>query len=60
MQLSADKVNVNIEEGTVIITGYEISEIIAEVGTDELLAEMDYSDVMAFVTQTEQDKKDEA
>lgn len=60
MQLSAEKVNVNIEEGTVIITGYDIDEIVAEVGTKELLEAMDYSDVMQFVTDAERDKKEDS
>ena len=59
MELTVEKVNVDLEMGSVIITGYELSDIISEVGAIELLKEMDYSDVFDFVMQAEQDKKTE-
>lgn len=60
MELQAEQVNVNIERGTVIITGYDIDEIISEIGTETLLQSMDYSDIMEYVTEVENDKADEA
>lgn len=59
MELTVEKVNVDLEMGSVIITGYDLSDIISEVGATELLKEMDYSDVSDFVMQAEQDKKTE-
>ena len=46
MELAAEKVNVDLEMGTVIITGYDVSDIISEIGTEELLQAMDYSDIL--------------
>lgn len=59
MELQAEKVNVDLENQTVIITGVDVSEVIDELGTDVLLEAMDYSDVVDFVGQVEQDKADE-
>lgn len=59
MELTVTKVNVDLETGTVILTGFDTSEIITEVGATELLNAMDYSDVMDYVVQTEKDKADE-
>ena len=59
IEISADKLNVNLENGTVILTGIEASEIVTEVGATELLNAMDYSDIMDYVVQTEKDKADE-
>ena len=58
MELTADKVNVNLEMGTVIITGYDVSDIISEVGTEELLQAMDYADVVQFVAEVEAERKE--
>ena len=58
MELAAEKVNVDLEMGTVIITGYDVSDIISEVGTEELLQSMDYADVMQFVVESEAEKEE--
>ena len=58
MELSAEKVNVDLEMGTVIITGYDLSDIISEIGTEELLQAMDYADVMQFVVESEAEKEE--
>ena len=58
MELAAEKVNVDLEMGTVIITGYDVSDIISEIGTEELLQAMDYSDVMQFVSEVEAEKEE--
>jgi hypothetical protein len=58
MEIAADKVNVDLERGTVIITGYDLSDIISEIGTEELLLAMDYADIMQFVAETEDDSED--
>lgn len=58
MELAAEKVNVDLEMGTVIITGFDVSDIISEVGTEELLQAMDYADVMQFVTDCEAEKEE--
>lgn len=59
MELSVTKANVNLEDGTVIITGYDVADIISEVGTEELLRQMDYSDILDFVAEVEKEKADE-
>lgn len=56
MELSVSKANVNLEEGTVIITGYDIADVISEIGAAELLKEMDYSDILDFISEVEEDK----
>ena len=58
MELAAEKVNVDLEMGTVIITGYDVSDIISEIGTEELLQAMDYADVMQFVVESEAEKEE--
>ena len=59
MELSVTKANVNIEDGTVIITGYDVADVISEIGTEELLKQMDYSDILDFVAEVEKEKADE-
>ena len=58
MELAADKVNVDLEMGTVIITGYDVSDIISEIGTEELLQAMDYADILQFVSEVEAEKEE--
>ena len=58
MELAAQKVNVDLEMGTVIITGYDVSDIISEIGTEELLQAMDYSDILQFVSEVEAEKEE--
>lgn len=58
MELAAEKVNVDLEMGKVIITGYDVSDIISEIGTEELLQAMDYADVVQFVSDIEAEKKE--
>ena len=58
MELAVEKVNVDLEMGTVIITGYDVSDIISEIGTEELLQAMDYADIMQFVTKSEAEKEE--
>ena len=58
MELAAEKVNVDLEMGTVIITGYDVSDIISEVGTEELLQAMDYADILQFVSEVEAEKEE--
>jgi len=59
MELAANKVNVDLEMGTVIITGYDVSDIISEIGTEELLQAMDYADVVQFVSEVEAEREEE-
>lgn len=59
MELSVTKANVNVEDGTVIITGYDVADVISEIGTEELLKQMDYSDILDFVAEVEKEKADE-
>lgn len=56
MELSVEHVNVDLEMGTVIITGYDVADIISEIGVEELLKEMDYPDIMEYVTEVENEK----
>lgn len=58
-EISAEKVNVNIEDGTVILTGVDLAELISEVGYVSFLQEIDYSDIVEYVAETERDKADE-
>ena len=58
LELTVEKANVDLELGTVILTGVYTSEIVSEIGTEELLNAMDYSDVMEYVTQVEKDKRE--
>ena len=47
-QLSAEKVNVNIEDGTFIATGVDLGDLVAEIGKEQLLDEMDLSDIIDY------------
>ena len=58
MELAAEKVNVDLEMGTVIITGYDVSDIISEIGTEELLQAMDYADIVEFVAEVEAEREE--
>jgi len=58
MELNVEKVNVDLEMGTVIITGYDIQDIISEIGAVEILKEIDYSDVFDYVMEVEKEKAD--
>ena len=58
MELTVEKANVDLEMGTVIITGYDVSDIISEVGTEELLQAMDYADILQFVSEVEAEKEE--
>ena len=59
MQLQVENVNVDIKTGTVIVAGFDTSEIITELGAVELLDAMDYSDIMDYVVAVEKEKADE-
>lgn len=58
-EISPEKVNVNVEEGTIILTGVDLGEIVGEVGSEEMLQAIDYSDIVEYVAQCEQDKADD-
>jgi len=58
MELSATRVNVDLETGTVILVGVDASEIVSEIGTENLLNAMEYSDVFDYVMECEKDKRD--
>ena len=58
MELAAEKVNVDLETGSVTITGYDVSDIISEIGTEELLQAMDYSDILDYVNDVEEEKRE--
>ena len=58
MELSVEKVNVDVERGTVIITGYDVDEIVSEVGATDLLKSMDYSDILDYVNDVEEEKRE--
>ena len=59
MELTVEKANVDLETGTIIITGYDVDEIVTELGTETLLNAIDYSDIVEYVAQVERDKADE-
>lgn len=58
MELNVEKVNVDLEMGSVIITGYDIRDVISEIGVVELLKEIEYSDVFDYVMEVEKEKAD--
>lgn len=58
LELTVEKANVDLELGTVILTGVDTSEIVSEIGTEELLNAMEYADVMQYVTEVEKDKRE--
>lgn len=58
MELTAEKVNVDLERGTVIIAGYDIDDVISEIGTKELLQAMDYDDIMEFMVECDAERED--
>lgn len=62
IQISATQVNTNIEDGTVIITGIDINELMAEFNAREVLEALndndDYADIVEFVAECEKDKEE--
>lgn len=56
---ATDKVNIDISRNEVIITDVDVDEVIHEIGTEELLYSMDYSDIVAFVNEQEEMKKED-
>ena len=58
MELAVEKVNVDLERGTVIITGFDVDEIVSEVGATELLKSIDYSDILDYVNDVEEEKRE--
>ena len=58
MELTVEHCNVDLEKGTVIITGYDLSEIVREAGAKKLLAEMEYSDITEYVAEEEENKRE--
>lgn len=59
MELSADKINIDMEMGYVTITGFDVLDVIREIGVEELLKEMDYESIVNYVREVEEDKKTE-
>lgn len=49
VEISAEKVNVDLENRTAILTGIDLSEIVNNIGYNDLLEEMDLSDVHDWV-----------
>jgi hypothetical protein len=58
-EVSAEKANVNIEDGTVILTGVDLAELISEVGYVSFLQEIDYGDIVEYIAEVEKEKADE-
>ena len=58
MELSVEHCNVDLERGTVIITGFDVDEIVSEVGAAKLLAAIEYSDITEFVAEEEENKRE--
>jgi len=59
LELSAVRVNVDLENESVIVTGVDVDEIVSQIGYEELLNAMEYADVMEYVAQAERDKAEE-
>lgn len=58
MELAVERVNVDVDNGTVIITGYDVDEIVEQVGAEELLKSIDYSDIVEYVNAVEEEKRE--
>lgn len=58
-EINADKVSVDMEYGRVILAGVDLSEIVSEVGVEEILQEIDYSKIVEYVAQCQQDMEDD-
>lgn len=58
MELSATRVDVDLENGTVILVGVDESEIVSQIGYENLLNAMEYSDVFDYVMECEKDKRE--
>lgn len=56
MELSVERVNVDLEMGTVIITGYDTMDVIRQIGARELLADMDYQEIKEFVAEQDAER----
>lgn len=62
-EVSAEKANVNIEDGTVIVTGVDPDELMVElrreIGVTGVLDGIDYGDICEYVAEAEKEKADE-
>lgn len=52
-QVSAERANVNIEDGTVILTGVQVEDLVGEIGYTEFLQAIDFSHIVDYVTQVQ-------
>lgn len=59
MEISVDTANVDLEMGTVILTGYDINEIINVIGVDNILEAIDYSDIVRYMERIAQENADD-
>lgn len=57
--ISAERVNVDLENQTVIVTGVDESELVSEIGVEQLLDAMEFSDVHNYVIQRLSEDDDE-
>lgn len=48
------------ETGLATITGFDPSQIVSEIGATELLDHMEYSDIVEWMAQKEQERVEEA
>ena len=58
-EIQAEQANVDIENGSVILTGVDLDELVNTVGPEELLNAIDYSDILEYVAEVEKDKEDD-
>ena len=56
LELDIQTANVNLENGSVILTGVDLSQIINQVGTENILNEMDYLDITRYVDEQEKER----
>lgn len=63
IQIYADKVEVDTQDQSVVLSGVDPAQVVAEFGTHALLEEMELSDIMDFVDeqmkQLKEDYEDE-
>lgn len=59
IKVFADSVFADMESGAVTLNGVDCGDVIAELGIDEVLETIDYSDILRFVSEQEKIRKEE-
>lgn len=58
-QVEAERVNVDIESGKVIVSGVDMDELVGELNTEEILDALEFTDVAEYYIRVRAEDADE-